>query len=203
MGLGATTHWAFLIAARYHTDNSIEVKYYDHPERFLDKMAFSFTGDAGCESGGGVSCHDESKNSARQITSYKQSFLGWMLYNRWWFHKDRYGFTHSGQAEQINNPGRYLAYCCRQSMGRRRRQRRLTRRTSLRTQATRLKRGMFPRPTTTCRASTLPSAGNTTTGTRMCLTGAVRVESHRLRAATTDFRNSMRAAVERRPCKRA
>ncbi len=26
---------------RYHTDNSIEVKYYDHPERFLDKMAFS------------------------------------------------------------------------------------------------------------------------------------------------------------------
>ena len=26
---------------RYHTDDSIEVKYYDHPERFLDKMAFS------------------------------------------------------------------------------------------------------------------------------------------------------------------
>ena len=26
---------------RIHTDDSIEIKYYDHPERFLDKMAFS------------------------------------------------------------------------------------------------------------------------------------------------------------------
>jgi len=91
---------------RYHTDNSIEVKYYDHPERFLDKMAFSFTADAGCESGGGVNCTTNQKNAAGQIVSYKQSFLGYMIYNRWWFHKDRYGFTLGGG--QINNPGRYL-----------------------------------------------------------------------------------------------
>jgi len=91
---------------RYHTDNSIEVKYYDHPERFLDKMAFSLTGDAGCETGGGVSCTTNHKNAAGQIVSYKQSFLGYMIYNRWWFHKDRYGFTVGGG--QINNPGRYL-----------------------------------------------------------------------------------------------
>jgi Putative beta-barrel porin-2, OmpL-like. bbp2 len=91
---------------RYHTDNSIEVKYYDHPERFMDKMAFSLTGDAGCESGGGVNCTTNQKNSAGQITSYKQSFLGYMLYNRWWFHKDRYGLTVGGG--KINNPGRYL-----------------------------------------------------------------------------------------------
>jgi hypothetical protein len=91
---------------RYHTDNSIEVKYYDHPERFLDKMAFSLTGDAGCESGGGVNCTTNQKNAARQITSYKQSFLGYMIYNRWWFNKDRYGFTLGGG--RINNPGRYL-----------------------------------------------------------------------------------------------
>ncbi len=90
---------------RYHTDNSIEVKYYDHPERFLDKMAFSLTGDAGCESGGGVNCFTNKKN-AGQIYSYKQSFLGYMIYNRWWFHKDRYGFTLGGG--EINNPGRYL-----------------------------------------------------------------------------------------------
>ncbi len=37
---------------RWHTDDSIEVKYYDHPERFFDKSAFSVTIDAGCESGG-------------------------------------------------------------------------------------------------------------------------------------------------------
>ena len=91
---------------RMHTDNSIEVKYYDHPERFLDKMAFSLTGDAGCETGGGVNCTTNLKNSAGQITSYKQSFLGYMLYNRWWFHHDRYGCTLGGG--EINNPGRYL-----------------------------------------------------------------------------------------------
>ncbi len=91
---------------RYHTDNSIEVKYYDHPERFLDKMAFSFTGDLGCESGGGVNCTTNQKNAAGQIVSYKQSFLGYMLYNRWWFHKDRYAVTLGGG--EINNPGRYL-----------------------------------------------------------------------------------------------
>ena len=91
---------------RYHTDNSIELKYYDHPERFLDKMAFSLTGDAGCESGGGVDCTTNKKDSAGNIVAYKQSFLGFMLYNRWWFKKDRYGFTLGGG--KINNPGRYL-----------------------------------------------------------------------------------------------
>src|SRR6202043_418002 len=91
---------------RYHTDDSIEVKYYDHPDRFLDKMAFSLTADAGCESGGGVSCTGNKKDSTGRITSYKQSFLGYMLYNRWWFHHDRYGVTIGGG--KINNPGRYL-----------------------------------------------------------------------------------------------
>jgi len=91
---------------RYHTDNSVEVKYYDHPERFLDKMAFSLTGDMGCESGGGVNCTTNQKNAAGQIVSYKQSFLGFMLYNRWWFKKDRYAFTLGGG--RINNPGRHL-----------------------------------------------------------------------------------------------
>jgi hypothetical protein len=90
---------------RIHTDNSIEVKYYDHPELFLDKMAFTFTGDAGCESGGGVNCTTNRRNAGGGI-DYKQSFLGYMLYNRWWFHKDRYAVTVGGG--KINNPGRYL-----------------------------------------------------------------------------------------------
>ena len=46
------------------------------------------------------------KNAAGQIIAYKQSFLGFMLYNRWWLKKDRYGFTLGGG--KINNPGRYL-----------------------------------------------------------------------------------------------
>jgi len=85
---------------RYHTDDSIQIKYYDNPERFLDKDAFSLTGDMGCEHGGGVSC---AGNSAK---GPKQSFLGYMLYNRLWFDNDRYGLTIGGG--QINNPGRYL-----------------------------------------------------------------------------------------------
>ena len=91
---------------RMHTDNSVEVKYYDHPERFLDKLAFTLTGDAGCETGGGVNCTTNQRNSAGQIVSYKQSFLGYMVYNRAWFHKDRYAITVGGG--KINNPGRYL-----------------------------------------------------------------------------------------------
>jgi hypothetical protein len=85
---------------RYHTDDSIEIKYYDRPENFLSKAAFSFTGDMGCEHGGGVSCYG---NSAK---GPKQSFLGYMFYNRLWFDKDKYGLTIGGG--QINNPGRYL-----------------------------------------------------------------------------------------------
>lgn len=40
--------------AGFDTDDSIEIKYFDKPGNRLDKMAFSLTGDAGCEFGGGV-----------------------------------------------------------------------------------------------------------------------------------------------------
>ena len=36
---------------RIHTDNSIEIKYFDKPGHTVDKMAFSLTGDLGCEFG--------------------------------------------------------------------------------------------------------------------------------------------------------
>jgi hypothetical protein len=85
---------------RWHTDDSIQVKYYDNPGHTLDKMAFTLTGDAGCESGGGVSCFGDTKNGP------KQSFLGFMAYNRFWFHKDLFAVTLGGG--EINNPGRYL-----------------------------------------------------------------------------------------------
>jgi hypothetical protein len=86
--------------ARIHTDNSVEIKYYDKPGKTLDKMAFSVTGDLGCEFGGGVSCHGNTAGGP------KQSFVGIMAYDRYWFHKDLFGFTLGGGV--INNPGRYL-----------------------------------------------------------------------------------------------
>jgi hypothetical protein len=86
--------------SRIHADYSVEVKYYDKRDNWLDKMAFSLTGDAGCEYGGGVACLGTRNGHP------KQSFLGFMAYNRFWFAHDHYGLTVGGGV--INNPGRYL-----------------------------------------------------------------------------------------------
>ena len=85
---------------RFHSDNSLQVKYYDAPARTLDKAAFTVTVDAGCEWGGGVSCRGGSAHAPSQY------FLGFMAYNRLWFRKDLFALTLGGGA--INNPGRYL-----------------------------------------------------------------------------------------------
>jgi hypothetical protein len=83
---------------RYHTDDSILVRYYNNPgAKGLSKMAFSFTADAGCQSGGGLHCTSGPNKSA---------FVGWMLYNRFWFDNDRYAVTLGGGS--MTNPGRYL-----------------------------------------------------------------------------------------------
>lgn len=79
--------------ARYHSDNSVMAKYYENQGSMVSKAAASFTLDAGCEEGGGVSCGN-------------QYFLGFMAYNRLWFYQDRYALTLGGGA--IRNPGRYL-----------------------------------------------------------------------------------------------
>jgi hypothetical protein len=78
---------------RFHTDDSVMVKYYDNPAGALSRAAASLTVDAGCEWGDGVGCSD-------------QFFLGFMAYNRLWFLENRVGLTVGGGA--ITNPGRYL-----------------------------------------------------------------------------------------------
>ncbi len=85
---------------RFHTDDSIEVRYFNKPENLgLSKMAFSFTADFGCEWGGGVTCNGGAAGP-------KQQFAGWMGYNRFWFHKDLLALTLGGGV--MSNPGRYL-----------------------------------------------------------------------------------------------
>jgi hypothetical protein len=85
---------------RIHTDNSIEVRYYNKPERLgLSKMAFSITGDAGCQYGGGITCTGAPSRN-------KSSFVGWMLYNRLWFRKNLLAVTLGGG--EMSNWGRYL-----------------------------------------------------------------------------------------------
>ena len=85
---------------RLHTDDSIEVRYFNDPESpNISKMAFTLTADAGCQYGGGIQCTGApSKN--------KDSFVGWMLYNRVWFHHDLFAITTGGG--EMSNWGRYL-----------------------------------------------------------------------------------------------
>lgn len=87
-------------AERLHTDDSIEVRYYNKPESTgLSKMAFSLTADAGIQTGAGL-C------GACAPSKGKESFVGWMLYDRYWFHKDTYAITFGGG--KMSNFGRYL-----------------------------------------------------------------------------------------------
>jgi hypothetical protein len=115
--------------SRVHADYSAQIKAYDKPAQLLDKVAFTITGDAGCEYGGGpasfgtsdgafgpkgfspekgttdtynggVNCH------ANKDGKPKQAFVGWMAYSRLWFKKDIWAITLGGG--QMNNPGRYL-----------------------------------------------------------------------------------------------
>ncbi|MGD0586720.1 MAG: outer membrane beta-barrel protein [Oryzomonas sp.] len=110
--------------SRIHADYSVQLKVYDKPTNVLDKIAFTVTGDLGCEYGGGpavgyynpkgfspemgtadsytggVNCHNNANGKPKQM------FAGWMAYNRYWFHKDLFAITLGGG--QMNNPGRYL-----------------------------------------------------------------------------------------------
>jgi hypothetical protein len=86
---------------RLHTDDSIQVRYFNKPDSTrISQMAFSVTGDAGCEYGGGVTCTHNGAGGP------KQSFLGWMAYDRTWFNKNLMAVTLGGG--MMNNPGRYL-----------------------------------------------------------------------------------------------
>ena len=85
---------------RIHTDDSIEVRYYNNPNNTgISKMAFSLTADAGAQYGGGL-C------GTCQPSKGKDSFVGWMLYDRMWFHKDLFAVTLGGG--EMSNWGRYL-----------------------------------------------------------------------------------------------
>jgi len=116
--------------SRVHADYSLQNKVYDNPKNFVDKFAWTLTGDAGCEYGGGPASnatstytgYDPTGHSPLQGTAStynggvnchnsrngrpKQMFIGWMAYTRLWFDHDRHAITLGGG--QMNNPGRYL-----------------------------------------------------------------------------------------------
>jgi hypothetical protein len=106
---------------RIHTDDSIMVKYFDHPDGAFTKAAFSVTLDAGCEFGSGdmtvgtspVSCGGGTPSKTKNVSfapnsggSPDQFFLGFMAYHRVWYAGSKLATTIGGGA--ITNPGRYL-----------------------------------------------------------------------------------------------
>jgi hypothetical protein len=85
---------------RIHTDDSIEIRFYNKPQNMgLSKIAMSLTADAGCQFGGGITCLGAPSRN-------KDTFIGWMAYNRYWFHKDLMAITLGGG--EMSNWGRYL-----------------------------------------------------------------------------------------------
>jgi hypothetical protein len=83
---------------RVLSDNSLQVRYWNSPGSFVDRLAFSLTADYGFESGDGVSITGRG--------APEQSFEGFMLYQRAWLAHDRFALTVGGGA--IRNPGRWL-----------------------------------------------------------------------------------------------
>jgi hypothetical protein len=86
---------------RFHSDNSIEVRYYKDKSTFINSMAFSITGDIGDEVGDGVNGFH-----ADPVKGPAQYFASGMVYNRMVMDKGHIGWTFGGGV--INNPGRYL-----------------------------------------------------------------------------------------------
>lgn len=88
---------------RFHSDNSLLGRYYNHPKsKGISKMAFSLTGDIGSEKGDGVNGF----NNSDPINNPAQYFASAMIYNRIWFHQNKFAWTIGGGVMQ--NPGRYL-----------------------------------------------------------------------------------------------
>jgi hypothetical protein len=110
--------------SRVHADYSVQQRFYNNPKKYLDQIAWTITGDAGCEYGGGpaagyynpkglspefgsadsytggVNCHNSHNGRPKQM------FIGWMSYLRFWWDKNLFAMTLGGG--EMNNPGRYL-----------------------------------------------------------------------------------------------
>jgi hypothetical protein len=107
---------------RYHTDDSVVVKYLENPKSSgISKMAFSITADGGFQQGpmfmgagtAGTLAADGQVIGPGGFLNVgptgpnEESFLGAMAYDRTWFDNDHWAFTFGGGA--MENTGRYLA----------------------------------------------------------------------------------------------
>jgi hypothetical protein len=102
---------------RVHSDNSMELRYYNSPKSFFHRAGFSITIDLGFETGDGIvgwggSGKEYAPGSpvagsgCTTATPCEQNFLSGMVYHRMWFLNDKIGWTFGGGV--MHNPGRYL-----------------------------------------------------------------------------------------------
>jgi hypothetical protein len=86
---------------RFHSDNSFLYRYYNNPtQNGISRAALSLTADIGFENGAGV------RPFAGDSATPSQNFISGMIYNRIWFHHNKYAITTGGGV--MTNPGRYL-----------------------------------------------------------------------------------------------
>jgi hypothetical protein len=102
---------------RVHSDNSMELRYYNSPKSFFHRAGFSITIDLGFEQGDGITGFGGSGkefaagssvpgSGCTTATPCEQNFLSGMIYHRMWFLNDKIGWTFGGGV--MHNPGRYL-----------------------------------------------------------------------------------------------
>ena len=100
---------------RFHSDNSVQFKYFDEPKSKdgFHRAAFSITADIGGEYGGSdgsfVTPFGGSGSEAAGCTRQHkctQNFLSWMAYHRMWFFDGHLAWNVGGG--MMHNPGRYL-----------------------------------------------------------------------------------------------
>ena len=89
-------------AFRFHSDNSLLVRFYNKPEsKGVSRSAISVTGDLGFQEGGGLGGFGAGLASGPQ-----SNFLCWMAYHNLWFAKNHFSWCVGGG--MMHNPGRYL-----------------------------------------------------------------------------------------------
>lgn len=96
---------------RFHTDNSLLIRYYNKPNaNGLSRIASSWTVDLGFEQGDGVSGfggkHTSDPTQCTTSSPCEQNFQSSMLYFNFWFYKNRFSALVGGGF--MRNPGRYL-----------------------------------------------------------------------------------------------
>ncbi len=91
---------AYPSRTRLHTDDSVQYMYYQGTTSFISRAA------APSPETQVARAAAASVAMAIPKEGPKQSFLGFMVYNRLWFDRNKYALTIGGG--RINNPGRYL-----------------------------------------------------------------------------------------------